>query len=79
MEKAGAYENMTGYIDHVTHPQSAAAGSDRNPYYQRNFRAFNSWALRHGLEPIPAPPYLIPRIGHVWGVRDALRRWIRKV
>lgn len=74
MQKAGAYENLVGYIDHVTHPQSAAAGSDANPYYQKNFRAYNAWAKRNGLEPIPAPPYLLPGIGHVWGVRDAWKK-----
>jgi hypothetical protein len=74
MQKVGAYENLVGFIDHVTHPQSEAAGSDANPYYQKNFRAYNAWAKRNGLEPIPAPPYLLPRVGHVWGVRDAVRR-----
>ena len=71
MQKVGAYDNLTGYIDHVTHPQSEAAGSDANPYYQKNFRAYNAWAKRNGLAPIPAPPYLLPKIGHVWGIRDA--------
>jgi hypothetical protein len=71
MQKVGAYENLVGYIDHVTHPQSEAAGSDANPYYQKNFHAFNAWAKRNGLDSIPAPPYLLPCIGHVWGIRDA--------
>lgn len=79
MEKAGAYQNLTGYIDHVTHPQSAAAGSDANPYYQKNFRAYNAWAARNGMDPIPAPPYLIPKIGHVWGGRDLLGKLARKI
>lgn len=74
MQKAGVYENLTGYIDHVTHPTSSAASSDANTYYQRNFCAYNRWARRNGLEPIPAPPYLIPKLGHVWGARDALRK-----
>jgi hypothetical protein len=72
MRKAGAYENLSGYIDHITHPQSSAAGSDADPHYQHNFRVFNAWAKRNGLEPIPAPPYLLPGIGHVWGVRSLL-------
>ena len=76
MQKVGAYENLVGYIDHETHPQSEAAGSDANPYYQKNFRAYNSWAKRNGLDPIPAPPYLLPGIGHVYGIRDALRKVI---
>ena len=76
MQKVGAYENLPGYIDHVTHPQSEAAGSDANPYYQKNFRAYNAWAKRNGLAPIPAPPYLLPKIGHVWGVRDAWRKFL---
>jgi hypothetical protein len=71
MLKVGAYENLVGYIDHATHPQSEAAGSDANPYYQKNFHAFNAWAKRNGLDSIPAPPYLLPCIGHVWGIRDA--------
>jgi hypothetical protein len=74
MQKVGAYENLTGYIDHVTHPQSEAAGSDSNPYYQKNFRAYNAWAKRNGLDPIPAPPYLLPKVGHVWGIRDAIQK-----
>jgi hypothetical protein len=74
MQKVGAYQNLTGYIDHVTHLQSEAAGSDANSYYQKNFRAYNAWAKRNGLAPIPAPPYLLPAIGHVWGLRDALRK-----
>lgn len=74
MQKAGAYENLLGYIDHVTHPQSEAAGSDANPYYQANFRSYNAWAKRNGLQSIPAPPYLIPRLGHVWGIRDAIHK-----
>jgi hypothetical protein len=74
MQKVGAYENLVGYIDHVTHAQSEAAGSDANPYYQKNFRAYNAWAKRNGLESIPASPYLLPGIGHVWGLRDALRK-----
>jgi hypothetical protein len=74
MQKVCAYENLTGYIDHVTHPQSEAAGSDADSYYQKNFRAYNAWAKRNGLAPIPAPPYLLPKIGHVWGVRDAWRK-----
>ena len=74
MQKEGAYENLVGYIDHVTHLQSEAAGSDANPYYQKNFRAYNTWAKRNGLERIPAPPYLLTGVGHVWGIRDALRK-----
>jgi hypothetical protein len=78
MQKVGAYENLTGYIDHVTHPQSDAAGSDANPYYQKNFRAYNAWAKRNGLAPIPAPPYLLPKVGHVWGIRDAWGKLLAK-
>lgn len=74
MQRAEAYEDLAGYIDHVTHPQSATAGSDANSYYQKNFRSYNRWAKRNGLEQIAAPPYLVPGIGHVWGVRDALRK-----
>jgi hypothetical protein len=76
MQKFGAYDNLVGYIDHETHPQSESAGSDANPYYQKNFRAYNAWAKRNGLDPIPAPPYLLPGIGHVYGIRDALRKVI---
>jgi len=74
MQKVGAYENLVGYLDHVTHETSGASGSDRNKYYQSNFRAYNRWAKRNCLDPIPAPPYLLPRIGHVWGIRDAIRK-----
>lgn len=74
MEKAGAYENLKGYIDHLSHGKSEAAADDSNPYYQSNFRAYNRWARRQGLAPVPAPPYLLPRIGHVWGLRDVVNR-----
>ena len=79
MVKRGLYHNLSGYISHASHPRSPAACKDADPYYQHNFRAFNSWARRHGIERIPAPPYLIPRIGHVWGIRDALRRLMWKL
>ncbi len=74
MQKIGVYENLNGYIDHETHGQSVAAGDDADPYYQHNFRAYNRWAARNGLEPIPGPPYLIPRIGRVYGVRHFLQK-----
>jgi hypothetical protein len=76
MQKALSYENLTGYIDHVTHPQSEAVGSDANPYYQKNFCAYNAWTKRNGLDPIPAPPYLLPKIGHVWGIRNAWEKFL---
>lgn len=78
MQKQGAYENLVGYIDHPSHPQSGAAADDANPYYQKNFRGFNAWARRNGLAAIPAPPLLIPRLGHVWGIRHASRRLAAK-
>lgn len=74
MEKAGNYENLTGYIDHRSHAKSSAATQDADPYYQANFRAYNAWALRNGLDPIPAPPYLVRGVGHVWGLRHFLRK-----
>jgi hypothetical protein len=73
MEHLGAYENLTGYIDHLSHPPSASASSDKNRYYQANFNAYNAWAQRHGLVTIPMPP-VIPLLGHCWGVRDALKK-----
>ena len=78
MQKVGAYENLAGYIDHHTHETSGASGSDKNSYYQRNFRSYNRWAKRNGLDPIPAPPYLVPAVGHVWGVRDLLGKILRQ-
>ena len=75
MQNIGVYENLIGYIDHVTHQQSASSGSDSNRHYQHNFRAYNSWAKRRSLEKIDSPPYLLPGLGHVWGVRDAIQRW----
>lgn len=78
MQKLGRYENLVGYIDHVTHEQSAASGQDADPYYQANFKSYNRWARRNGLEPISAPPYLMPGVGHVWGIRDGINRlWQR--
>jgi len=79
MQQVGAYDNLTGYISHQTHPKSGAASSDANPYYQKNFRSYNRWAKRHGLDPIPAPPYLVPAIGHVWGVRDFLPKALARL
>ena len=70
------YENLTGYIDHPTHPTSSAAGAAIDPDYQHNFRAYNKWAKRYAMQPIEAPPYLVPGIGHVWGIRDAIRKFI---
>lgn len=78
MEKADRYGNLEGYIDHPSHGKSSAAGSGADPYYQSNFRAYNRWAKRNGLETIPAPRFLIPRVGHAWGVRDALRKLAAK-
>lgn len=74
LSKVDRYENLEGYIDHPSHPVSAASGSDANPHYQHNFRIYNKWAKRHGMDPIEAPPYLLPGIGHVWGIRDAIHR-----
>lgn len=79
MAHVGAYANLTGYIDHVTHATSAASGSDSNPYYQKNFRSFNRFAARNGLEKIPAPPFLVRGVGHVWGVRDLIRKCSSRV
>lgn len=78
MERSGRYENLTGYIDHRSHDKSSAASSGRDKYYQANFRAYNDWARRNALDPIPAPPYLIPGVGHVWGARDAWRQIVRR-
>ncbi len=78
MQKVQAYENLKGYIDHITHPQSADAGSDASPYYQKNFRSYNRWAKRNGLEPISAPPFLVHGIGHVWGVRSLIQRLLKR-
>jgi hypothetical protein len=79
MQKLGAYENLEGYIDHATHPQSAAAGRDSNPYYQKNFREYNRWAKRNGLDPIPAPRFLLPAVGHFWGFRDLFNKLIKGI
>jgi len=79
MAHVGGYTNLRGYIDHVTHATSAASGSDSNFYYQKNFRAFNHFAIRNGLETIPAPPFLVLGIGHVWGVRDLIRKCASRV
>ena len=78
MQHLGAYENLTGYIDHVTHPTSLAAGDDTNYYYQANFNAYNKWARRYQLVPIPEPA-VIPYLGHVWGVRDAFKKAMKKL
>jgi hypothetical protein len=71
------YRDLDGYIEHRTHERSQASGSDRNKYYQRNFRSFNAWAKKRGFDPIPAPHFLLPGLGHVWGVRDAIGKTIR--
>jgi hypothetical protein len=74
LAKNDRYENLEGYIDHPSHPVSAASGSDADPDYQHNFRVYNKWAKRYGMDPIEAPPYLVPRVGHVFGIRDAFKR-----
>lgn len=74
MKKIGQYENLTGYIDHITHERSEASGNDTNVYYQKNFREFNRWAKKNGVSQIQAPPYLVPKFGHVWGMRDLISK-----
>jgi len=74
MQKAGFYDNLTGYIDHRSHSKSSAASNGADRHYQANFSSYNSWARRNGLDPIPAPPYFVPGLGHVWGLRDTLRK-----
>jgi len=78
MQKHGLYEDLRGYIDHVTHERSAAATSEANLGYQHNFREYNRWASRNGLDPIPAPRFLLPGIGHFWGLRDLARKLLSK-
>lgn len=78
MQKQKTYDNLSGYIDHITHPRSSASGSEFDNYYQHNFRVYNSWAKRNNLSPIPLPPYILPKIGHVWGIRDAFRKVLGK-
>ena len=77
VRSVACYRDLDGYIEHKTHERSDASGSDRNKYYQRNFRSFNAWAKRRGFDPIPAPHFLLPWLGHVWGVRDAVAKTIR--
>lgn len=77
MDKIGAYKILQGYIDHPIHPRSTASGNDADPNYQANFRAYNAWAKRNALPAIPAPPYLIPFVGHSWGLRDAISRFFK--
>jgi hypothetical protein len=79
LEKVDRYENLKGYIDHPTHPTSSAAGADADLDYQHNFRVYRQWAKRYDLDPIDAPPYLVPGIGHVWGVRDGMSRLMKKI
>jgi len=78
LSKFDRYENLKGYIDHPSHPVSSASGSEADLDYQHNFRVYNKWAKRYGMEVIEAPPYLVPGIGHVWGIRDALGKFIKK-
>lgn len=77
MGKRNRYSTLDGYIDHPSHAQSQSANSDANGSYQHNFRAFNKWAKRNQLDPIQAPPFLVPFVGHVWGVRDLMNKLIR--
>ncbi len=44
----GCYTSHSGYIDHITHPETPASKSKSNPLYRHNVRAFNSWARRKG-------------------------------
>ena len=78
LAKVDYYENLTGYIDHPSHETSAASGSDADPDYQHNFRVYNKWATKYGMEKIEAPPYLVPGIGHVWGIREAVIKFIKR-
>lgn len=68
------YSNLTGYITHVSHEKSGAAADSFSGYYRKNLRGFNSYAKRHGLEPIKVPPLFLPKIGYFWGIRDAIKK-----
>ncbi len=78
MESLGTYENLTGYLDHLSHPLSSASANESNHYYQCNFNAYNRWAKRHALSTIPRPP-VIPWLGHIWGVRDVVGKMKRRL
>lgn len=45
---AGCYTSHSGFIDHVTHPESPASKSRSNPCYRHNIREYNRWARRNG-------------------------------
>jgi hypothetical protein len=57
MQKVDAYENLVGYIDHETHPQSMAAGSDANPYYQKTSAPAMPGQKEIGLRLFQRPPF----------------------
>jgi len=44
----GKYSSHAGYIDHETHPESAASKSRKNPLMRHNVREYNRWARRCG-------------------------------
>ncbi|MEI8309516.1 MAG: hypothetical protein WCH98_02045 [Verrucomicrobiota bacterium] len=46
---AGCYSSRSGFIDHVSHPESPASKSRSNPYYRHNIREYNKWARRNGV------------------------------
>jgi hypothetical protein len=48
---------LVGYIDHETHPQSMAAGSDANPYYQKTSAPAMPGQKEIGLRLFQRPPF----------------------
>ena len=47
---AGCYASHTGFIDHVTHPESPGSKARTSRHYRHNVREFNMWARRNGAE-----------------------------
>jgi len=72
---AGIYEVHAGYIDHVTHPRSAAALSASDRYYLHNQKEYNLWARRNGAglyEPLILPGFW----KKLERCRTAFRSWV---
>jgi hypothetical protein len=77
----GAYESHNGFLDHVSHAESAASKRSDDLYFRHNVREYNAWAKRNGagLAELPARLPLIgasmsPITDYLVWVRERLRR-----
>lgn|GEM_PF-1570935 len=72
---AGRYTPHTGYIDHITHPESPASKSVSSSFYRHNIREYNRWARRNGAG-LHETKISLPIIGKSFSPITDYLRWI---